>query len=173
MTVNIETRKEVVVLTSEVNYDFTFRVDYPEDVKVTLSEPVKSTDPLTKELGYTENDNVGSLSYGVELNTLGVGGVVELGADWTNVYTIATIYRDVPTNQLERYVDYDTMPASTFEMALDKLTFIVQQIEEALSRSLTLDITVSGVDTELPIPEAGKALIAVCISTWSAVPSQT
>lgn len=69
-----------------------------------------------------------------------------------------TIIRDVPKTQEADYVQNDDFPAETHENALDKLTMIVQQLDEELDRSLTLPVSAGGVSTELPVPQS-NALI--------------
>jgi len=50
--------------------------------------------------------------------------------------TTLTIARIVPLTQLVDYVANDNFPEETHERALDKLTMICQQLDDALSRSL-------------------------------------
>lgn len=52
-----------------------------------------------------------------------------------------TIVRDVPITQLTDYVSQDAFPAESHEAALDKLTMIVQQQDERLSRALSFPVS--------------------------------
>lgn len=69
-----------------------------------------------------------------------------------------TILRNVPATQEADYVVGDAFPAESHEMALDKLTMLVQQNAEIIARTLRLKASSSGVSAELPDPEADKIL---------------
>lgn len=81
------------------------------------------------------------------------------GASTTVTFLVAppsgstvTFLRNVPMTQETDYVPNDPFPAESHERALDKLTMIVQQLDEGLDRAMTLPGQVSGVSTELPAP---------------------
>lgn len=69
-----------------------------------------------------------------------------------------TILRDVPLTQLTDYVANDPFPAESHEQALDKLTMISQQLQEAQSRALSLSANSVGVSATLPAAESAKIL---------------
>lgn len=69
-----------------------------------------------------------------------------------------SILRSVPLTQATDYVANDPFPAESHEAALDKLTMIAQQHEEALNRALTLAPNASGVSATLPSAEANKVV---------------
>ncbi len=69
-----------------------------------------------------------------------------------------TIVRDVPFLQLADYVNNDAFPAESHEGALDLLTMQTQQLNEGLSRALTLPVSVAGASTVLPAPEANHVI---------------
>lgn len=69
-----------------------------------------------------------------------------------------TILRNVPATQEADYVVGDAFPAESHELALDKLTMLVQQNAEIIARTLRLKASTSGVSPELPDPEADKIL---------------
>ena len=48
--------------------------------------------------------------------------------------------------------------AQVVENALDRVTMLVKQLKEMVGRSLTLPVSVTGVSTELPVPDALKLL---------------
>jgi hypothetical protein len=50
--------------------------------------------------------------------------------------TTLTIYRDMSLTQETDYVANDSFPAETHELALDKLTLQIQQINDGLARSI-------------------------------------
>ena len=59
------------------------------------------------------------------------------------------------------YADYNSFPAETVEDNYDKSIMIDQQQTEIIDRTITLPITVTGVSTVLPVPEAkiGRAQV--------------
>ena len=69
-----------------------------------------------------------------------------------------TILRVVPTTQEADFVANDPFPAETFEDSLDIRAMVDQQLQETVSRALTLPVVVSGVSTELPVPEASRLI---------------
>lgn len=54
------------------------------------------------------------------------------------VSTLITIERSKPQTQGSRFIDGQPFPASSFELALDKLTMLVQQLQEQVNRSAVL-----------------------------------
>lgn len=64
------------------------------------------------------------------------GGTLTLTGDGTAIGDRITIKRAVPLSQLVNYAPNDRFPASTHERALDKLTMLVQQMNEVSGRSL-------------------------------------
>lgn len=68
-----------------------------------------------------------------------------------------TIVRNVPLTQETDYQPNDPFPAASHEEALDKLTMEVQQLNEELTRTITLPISAIA-DTELPMPEASSVI---------------
>lgn len=73
------------------------------------------------------------------------------------IYAQITIARNVPFTQETDYQPNDPFPAASHEEALDKLTMETQQLNEELSRSLTLPISATA-STELPMPEANSVI---------------
>lgn len=69
-----------------------------------------------------------------------------------------TIIRDVPVTQQTDYVENDDFPAESHERALDKLTMIVQQQQEEISRSVKVTEGNVGSGLTIPAPEDGKLL---------------
>lgn len=69
-----------------------------------------------------------------------------------------SILRNVPLTQEVDYQTNDPFPAATHEAALDKLTMEVQQVNEALGRSVTISPASTGVSTVLPSPAAGTVV---------------
>lgn len=73
------------------------------------------------------------------------GGTVTFGAAPDALSTV-TILRVVPLDQLLAFTANGPFPAADHEAALDKLTMIVQQLQEHTSRAVALDVT----DTSTP-----------------------
>ena len=71
---------------------------------------------------------------------------------------VLTIVRSTAQTQSTDYQSNDAFPAETHEAALDRLTLLVQQLQEAVDRSITLPISDAGADTELPYNRADKFL---------------
>lgn len=69
-----------------------------------------------------------------------------------------SILRVVPFTQLKHYVPNDPFPAASHEGGLDKLTMIVQQLDEQADRALTLPANVVGVSATLPTPVANQII---------------
>ena len=69
-----------------------------------------------------------------------------------------TIIRSVPFTQTTDLKDNSTAKAEVTETALDKLTMMVQQLDEAIDRSLVLDPTSATSALALPAPSANKLL---------------
>lgn len=65
--------------------------------------------------------------------------------------------RNVPLTQVTDYTPNDPFPAETHEEALDKLTQIVQQINETVDRSLKLSLSNTMTSTEFTVNAATRA----------------
>lgn len=70
--------------------------------------------------------------------------------------TKLSVLRNIPLDQQTHYVENDQFPSASHERALDKLTMIVQQQNEVISRSVTVPPSTSGVSTALPAPSANQ-----------------
>jgi hypothetical protein len=69
------------------------------------------------------------------------------------------IYRDPDATQLVDYQDNDPFPAETHELALDKLTMLVQRDRERLDRAFVLDDSdTSGASTMIPSPSGTNVI---------------
>lgn len=69
-----------------------------------------------------------------------------------------SILRNVPLTQGTDYVENDEFPAESHERALDKLTMIVQQIQEQLDRTLKQTESQEGAGLTVPPSQEGKFL---------------
>lgn len=69
-----------------------------------------------------------------------------------------TIARRTKRTQMVDYTPNDPFPAETHERALDRLTALVQELDEKLGRAAALSPTSPLIDLTLPSPESGKLL---------------
>ena len=79
----------------------------------------------------------------------GASGTVTLAAPLAVGQTL-TIIRNVPSTQEADYVVGDAFPAESHELALDKLTMLVQQNAEAVGRSIKAPVSDNAVDMTMP-----------------------
>ncbi|MDY0872519.1 hypothetical protein [Dongia rigui] len=75
--------------------------------------------------------------------------------DATKSWTIA---RRTKRTQMIDYTPNDPFPAETHERALDRLTALVQELDEKLGRAAALSPTSPLINVTLPTPEAGRLL---------------
>jgi hypothetical protein len=69
-----------------------------------------------------------------------------------------TIIRRTRRTQLVDYTPNDPFPAETHERALDRLTALVQELDDRLDRTPCLSPTASATDLTLPPPAAGRLI---------------
>lgn len=102
-----------------------------------------------------------TLVQGSDYNVSGAGnssgGSVTTTTAYPSGYKL-TILRNVPFTQLTAYPTNGPFPAASHERALDQLTMEVQQLGEAVGRSITLPAATTGVTTDLPAPVANDFL---------------
>ncbi|MEL7088203.1 MAG: hypothetical protein AAGL98_07135, partial [Planctomycetota bacterium] len=144
----------------------TTRVDYTGN-GATTNFPVPFYWLQDSDLLVIRTDNaytpptVATLALGTDYVVTGSGNQSG-GSITTTVAPTATqklsILRNVPFTQLTHYVPNDPFPAASHEQALDKLTMETQQLNEGLSRSLTLPPNVTGISTALPQPVANNMI---------------
>lgn len=130
-----------------------------------------TTGPFTVGFRFLDNSHLQV----IRTDSLGVNTTLTLNVDYsvsgagadTGTVTLAsalavgnqlTIIRNVPFTQEADYVENDSFPAESHEMALDKLTMETQQLKEAQDRALTLPPTAPSVSTELPSPTASAVI---------------
>lgn len=95
---------------------------------------------------------VSTLVLDTDYTVVGAGndtGAVTLANILAAGYTL-TVLRNVPATQEADYVENDPFPAESHEMALDKLTMLVQQHGEVQSRALVVPATDPVASRELP-----------------------
>jgi hypothetical protein len=84
------------------------------------------------------------------------GGTVTFGTAPISGQTVV-LARSVPLTQVTDYTPNDPFPAETHERALDKLTQVTQQINEAVNRSLKLSLSNTMTSTEFTVDAATRA----------------
>ena len=65
-------------------------------------------------------------------------------------HELLTILRDVPITQELNYRENSLFPANMTEQALDKITMILQQLDELIRRGILLKVTHSGGEVDFP-----------------------
>lgn len=146
MSVSSTTRKQSFA-GGQATLTFTFEClpDHPEYIKVTATS--SGTDTIL-EYG---------VAYTVALESDGTGGVVTLSPTFSTSYS-HTVYRECNQIQDSDYDDYNQFPANTLEENLDRLTFICQEIQETLDRSVQVPVSSTASGLVLPEPTDGKIL---------------
>jgi hypothetical protein len=146
MSVTTTTRKQSFA-GGQAALTFTFEQlpDYPEYIKVTATS------------GGTDTILTYGVAYTVSLESDGIGGVVTLSPTYSTAYT-HTVYRDTDQVQGSDYDDYNQFPADTLENDLDRLTMIVQEIQETVDRSVQVPVSSTASGLVLPDPVDGKIL---------------
>lgn len=84
------------------------------------------------------------------------GGTVTFGTAPASGQTVV-LARSVPLTQVTDYTPNDPFPAETHERALDKLTQVTQQINEAVDRSIKLSLSNTMTSTEFTVDAAERA----------------
>lgn len=77
------------------------------------------------------------------------GGNVTTIATYASGNTL-TLVRDVTSTQETDYIEHDMFPASSHERALDKLTMIVQELEEKVERTIKAPVADEEPGVKLP-----------------------
>lgn len=125
-----------------VEFAVTFKFLINSDVKAVLYNDVTEVETeLTETTHYT-------------LAGAGVatGGTLTMVTAPTSNETL-TFVRDLSFLQGTDYIEHGTFPAESHEEALDRLTMIAQQLQEALDRSIKQAVSQAG-ELELPAPVA-------------------
>jgi len=134
-------------------FSFTFRalIAFPEAIQAIVTDTTTDTDTTL-----IFNDG-GSDGYTVAIDTDGIGGTITVN-DARSADFVITIFREYDITQESNFADYNAFPAETVESDYDKGIMVSQQLEEKLDRAILLPITVTGVSTVLPVPEANAAI---------------
>ncbi len=147
MTVNTTTTKDLYTGDdTETVFSYTFRILDDDHIKVEIKNSAGTITEQTITTHYTVS-GVGDTAGGA------ITFVTAPASTDTIIFT-----RDVPIKQDTDYQENDTFPAESHEEALDKLTMIAQQIDEATERTVKTDASVIGFDGTLPTPSANSAI---------------
>lgn len=152
MTVTNTNNKDVFVGDdATLIFAYTFRIFAASDLVVTISDTsvIPQVDTLLVLSSDYTVDGVGSPSGG-NVTLLLTG---QLSVPPTTTDNI-TLLREEPLTQNLDFIENDNFPSQSTEDALDKLTFIVQQLQEQVARSLNIPPNITGVSVDLPSPVA-------------------
>ena len=128
----------------KANYPFDFYVQAATDMKIYFDGVLDAGATFTIAPEDLQNKDGGD----VVLDSVPVAGL--------NI----TLRREESLTQNTAYPRKNPFPSATHEAALDKLTRITQQLEEALLRAITAPVDADlGTDFTLPTYDAGKGLM--------------
>lgn len=151
MTINNSNNKKVYTGTGTSVFVYDFKIFNSSDLLVQILTILDgSLETLVETTDYTVS-GVGDAGGGNVTLT-----VASFPSGLSPLYKII-LTRNVPITQTTDYVENDSFPAETHEEALDKLTMIVQQQDEKISRAVLQSPDLSS-DLILPTPEADKVI---------------
>lgn len=142
---NTNTRMDFVGNGAVSNYSFTFKIFANSHLKVTQRDTDDVETLLVLDTDYTVT-GAGDTA----------GGSITLTAGNLPSDYVLTIRRVVPVTQETDFRNQGDFFPDIHEDQFDLTTMIEQQLGEETGRTITLPETVSGVDTELPVPAALK-----------------
>ena len=129
-----------------VNFPITFAYGDDVDINVTHIDALGVETPWVLDGGGDTGFTI--VSSAVVANTAPATG------------TELVIYRVTPITQETAYVENRATPALVTANAMDKLTMIDQERQDASERAMTLPVTADpAVSAELPLPEANKLIV--------------
>jgi len=133
-----------------IEFVFTFKAFEASDIKVVVRSALGVETTLTLDTDYT----VAVLAT--------TGGTVTLigtyAATPPATGETVTVYRDLPYTQEIDPVENDPQRADVAEEGLDRAVILIQQLKDALARSIQLPVSTAFSDLSLPEPVAGKYL---------------
>ena len=150
MTVSTITSKVIFLGTGSVSvFAYPFRIFVDTDLVVKellISTGVETTLTLTTD-------------YTVSGAGDATGGNVTSVAGNLPATKKLVIERTLPQTQAFDIEENDNAPSLSYENSYDRAVMLIQELQTTLDNSLRLPVSVSGVSTELPIPEADKVLV--------------
>lgn len=131
------------------SFPFAFKVFEDEDLEVIVTDANGSADVLTLDVDYSVagagDDSGGTVTYPIS------------GTALASTERI-TIRRSIEATQETDLTNQGAFYADVIENALDRVTMLAQQVEEALSRAPKYAEDSETSDAELPEPEAGSVI---------------
>ena len=131
-----------------VTFAFTFKVTAKSDLRV------------VKLVSGVQSDLVLDSDYTVALNAdqeASPGGSITTTVIYTATTTL-TILSNLPTTQTADLPNLGAFYPTVVEDALDRAIMLIGQLQEVLTRTITLQASTSGVAVELPTPSANLAI---------------
>lgn len=134
---------------SLVAFDFLFSINDTSEVEVIITDSDGEETTLTETTDYSvsaTNDDYSS------------GGTVTTETAYSSSFTITLRMAVAKTQETDFTENMETL-YENFEAGLDKLTRLIQQLDERIDRCLSFpDTELTDADGMLPAPEAGKYL---------------
>lgn len=127
-------------------FPYTFRILGATEILVTLADSAGVETEQIKDTNYTVS-GVGDQTGG------NITMIVAPAAGETLVFT-----RNTPLTQGLDLTKDGPLPAESVEVTLDRAIMLIQEQQELLDRTIRQQVTSSGVNPELPAPEADKAI---------------
>lgn len=151
MTISSETSKNTYSGNGSTTvFQYTFRILDEDEISVQLKN--NSTGVITTQTITTH--------YTVSGVGESAGGNITFVTAPASGYTVILV-RDTTFTQETDYEEYAAFPAASHENALDKLTMLAQQLNEALVRTLKVDPAVSGFEGQVVGTPAASNIIRV------------
>ena len=115
---------------SETVFAYAFKIFDDDDIQVILRNNTTGAETVQTKTTHYSVSNVGNTN----------GGNITFVTAPTSSQTVVLL-RNTPLTQATDYTPNDPFPAETHEEALDKLTFLTQEIQEELDRSIKISKT--------------------------------
>ena len=129
-----------------VAFSYTFKILDDDDIQVILRTNATGAETVqTKTTDYTVS-GVGNAG----------GGTITFGSAPAATETVVLL-RNTPLTQATDYTPNDPFPAAAHEDALDKLTFLAQEIQEELDRSIKVSKTNTITSPEFTVGATDRA----------------
>lgn len=115
---------------SQTVFAYAFKIFDDDDIQVILRDDTTGVETVQTKTTHYSVSNVGNAN----------GGNVTFVTAPATGKTVVLI-RNTPSTQVTDYVPNDPFPAAAHEDALDKLTFLVQEVQEEIDRTIKLSKT--------------------------------
>lgn len=132
---------------STTAFAFTFRIFAEADLRV-----------IVRDANGVETVQTLTTHYTISASPWTSGGTVTMVTPPASGETLV-IKSDIASTQAVDYLAADRFPAETHEAALDKLTLLIQQTEEALARAPVLQESTAITNFIIPDPETNQTLV--------------